>query len=114
MKSGPVIGILIVVGTVVCEAIANSSGVRPIKFAASIQGFTGASYRVEMTTAGDIVYLANPHTFTSAPGMTRTRISIPPDRWSAFRRRLDTTRVWSWRSDYSDRRVADGTVGIWM
>src|SRR4051794_37936894 len=102
--------VLFIVFGAACEAADTPSKVSPITFVASLQGFAGASYKVEMTASGDVTYLANPHTFTSAPGTTRTKIRVEADRWALFRRRLDAAKVWSWRSDYVNSTVADGTV----
>jgi hypothetical protein len=82
----------------------------PKKFVASIEGFAGASYKVELAADGTVTYFRNPHTFTAWEGTKRSRIRIPAERWIEFRQQLDSAKVWSWNRNYSDPNIADGTV----
>jgi hypothetical protein len=86
-----------------------SHAIHPEYFTASIGGLLGASYRVELQADGTLLYLHNPRTFTSLPGTKRTRIKVTEEQWHEFRQNLDTARVWTWRKDYTDPNVLDGT-----
>lgn len=81
----------------------------PQSFEASIGGFLGASYRVALQEDGALLYLHNPHTFTSSPGTEKVRIEVTEEQWRKFRNSLDAARVWGWKKDYSDPGVQDGT-----
>lgn len=91
---------------------ANSvpADVYPRELTASIGGFAGASWSIEMRDKNTIIYSHNPRTFTGWPGTKREVIHVPEERWRAFRRDLDQARVWNWRKEYINRDVVDGTV----
>ena len=80
------------------------------KFVASIEAFSGTSSRVELAADGGVTYLYNPRTFTAWEGTERTGIPIPAERWIAFRKQLDSAKVWSWQRKYDNPNIADGTV----
>jgi hypothetical protein len=91
------------VATLCATVHANEpSATIPTRLVASIEEWKGASYRVELV-GGGISY------FDNLSGRTR-RISVPAERWAAFRRRLDSAKVWSWRAKYIDLGIVDGTV----
>lgn len=92
------------------EKPAAVATVLPQKFEASLEGFCGASYRVQMTANGSVSYWCNPRTFTSQPGTTRTLVKVTPEQWALFRQRLEAAQVWKWKHAYNDRPVPDGTV----
>jgi len=76
----------------------------PTSLIASIEEWKGASYRVELDANGVINY------FENLSGVTRrTQIRVPVERWLSFRRHLDSAKVWTWRREYLDLGVADGT-----
>jgi hypothetical protein len=83
--------------------------VRPESFEASIGGFLGASYRIELQSDGTLQYQHNPQTFTSSPGTKSRRIKVTDDQWRDFRKSLDEANVWAWKKDYADPNVHDGT-----
>jgi hypothetical protein len=76
----------------------------PTILIASIDEWKGASYRVELAADGSINYFDN-----LSGRARRTRIRVPAERWVTFRRHLDSAKIWSWRREYIDIRVADGT-----
>ena len=104
--------ILFVLLALACNAVAgdDKTDQRPQKLVASIEGFLGASYRIELGEGDTVIYLSNPHTFTRSPGTTRSIIKIDHARWMAFRKALDEAKVWKWKKSYSNTRVMDGTV----
>jgi hypothetical protein len=75
----------------------------PTKLVASIDEWKGRSYRVELAAGGRINY------FDVFSRGRPTRIRVPPEHWRSFRRHLDAAKVWSWRREYMDLGVADGT-----
>jgi hypothetical protein len=95
-----------------CAAVAkgDSNGDRPDKLIASIEGFSGASYRVELGDADEAIYLYNPRTFTGSPGTIRSRIQVDLVRWKSFRKALNDAEVWKWKKEYSEPGTQDGTV----
>jgi hypothetical protein len=76
----------------------------PTRLIASIDTWKEASYRVELAADGSINYFDN-----LSGRARRTRIRVPAERWVTFRRHLDSAKVWSWRREYIDVGVADGT-----
>src|SRR2546423_7087064 len=108
MKPTLIIGLLMVV--LAAAGQAEDSSIIPKKLIVSIEGFLGASYKVELSTDETVTYFHNPHTFTADSRTKRSRIRVPAERWRIFRQRLDAAKVWSWRREYRDRSVADGTV----
>jgi hypothetical protein len=84
---------------------------KPTKLSLGIGGFLGASYRVELVEGTSAIkYLHNPQTFTSSKGTNEEKIEIPPQRWTAFRKGLDTAAIWGWKKQYVRKGVVDGTV----
>ncbi|MGZ4974157.1 MAG: hypothetical protein ACXWDN_15455 [Limisphaerales bacterium] len=84
---------------------------KPTKMSLGIGGFLGSSYRVELLEGTSKVnYLHNPHTFTTLKGTKKEKIEIPPERWAAFRKRLNAAGVWGWNKEYVRTGIADGTV----
>jgi hypothetical protein len=75
----------------------------PTKLVASIDEWKGRSYRVELAADGSINY------FDALSRGRPARIRVPPERWRSFRSHLDAAKVWSWRREYMDYGVADGT-----
>lgn len=83
---------------------------RPTQFKATIGGFFGPSYAVELTPEGDLRYAHNPRTFVSdGPDTTRETVTVAPAAWTAFCRELDTAGAWQWKPSYVDGSVHDGT-----
>ena len=90
-------------------AVSGDSVIRPRLFEASIGGFFGASYRVELESDGTLLYRHNPKTLTSEPGTRTRRVRVGDDQWREFRRVMDEVNVWVWRKEYIDPGVVDGT-----
>lgn len=89
-----------------CVAHGDSN---PKEFSASIGGFLGASY--EVVWDGSVIrYSYNPQTFTSAPGTKTEKIHVSEDAWTQFRKLIDSSNVWTWKTNYDNPDVADGTV----
>jgi hypothetical protein len=82
----------------------------PSRLLASVEGFDGPSYRVEIVDAAHVAYFSNPRGFTVWEGTKRIVLKIPRGAWTRFRLRLDAAHVWNWKPEYINRRVADGTV----
>ncbi|MFK5921467.1 MAG: hypothetical protein QM496_04765 [Verrucomicrobiota bacterium] len=83
--------------------------IHPDSFEASIGGFLGESYRVELQSEGTLVYLHNSQTFTSGPGTEKSQIKVTGEQWREFRKALDAASVWNWKEEYTDHGVHDGT-----
>ncbi len=92
------------IAAVLCTTVhAKEVSAIPTKLVASIDEWKGRSYRVELAASGSINYF---------DALSRARpilIRVPPERWRSFRRHLDAAKVWSWRREYMDLGVADGT-----
>ena len=73
-------------------------------------GFLGASSRIELAEDGTLTYVHNARSFTKVPGSELVHIRVPPERWLAFRRRLDSAKVWSWDRQYRNNNILDGTL----
>jgi len=83
---------------------------RPTRFKATIGGFFGPSYAVELMPDGALRYAHNPKTFVSEDADTvRETVQVAPEAWTAFCRTLDTVGVWRWKPSYVDASVHDGT-----
>jgi hypothetical protein len=83
---------------------------RPTQFKATIGGFFGPSYAVELAPDGDLRYAHNPKTFVSEDADTvRETVQVAPEAWTAFCRTLDAAGVWRWKPSYVDGSVHDGT-----
>ncbi|HSI11800.1 MAG TPA: hypothetical protein VK961_07135 [Chthoniobacter sp.] len=82
----------------------------PKKFSVAIGGFLGGSFRVEMTAPDALVYTHNPRTFTGGPNTNQTTVKVTDAQWKAFRSRLDAAKVWTWKSDYVNNGILDGTL----
>ncbi len=77
----------------------------PRQFSASIGGFMGGSYKVELQ-GGAVTYT----TFGAGRRNPKsTKITPTAAEWREFRNALDEVKVWRWRAEYMDRRVMDGT-----
>lgn len=81
----------------------------PTAFVASIGGFSGHSFKVELDGDGRLMYHQNPSGFTEWGG-TSEEIIVTEDMWNGFRDRLNSSKVWKWRRRYDDPKIADGTV----
>lgn len=100
---------------VACLAFGNAlhagdPSAAPKKFSAAIGGFLGGSFRVEMTAPDTLVYTHNPRTFTGGPNTNQTTVKVTDAQWKAFRAHLDTAKVWTWKSDYVNNGIMDGTL----
>ena len=83
---------------------------RPTSFKASIGGFFGPSFAVELTPEGDLRYARNPRTFVSDDtGTTRETVKVAPAAWDTLCNELDAIGVWHWKPNYVDASVHDGT-----
>lgn len=83
---------------------------RPTSFKASIGGFFGPSFAVELTPEGDLRYASNPRTFVSDDaGTTRETVKVAPAAWQRLCNELDAIGAWRWKPNYVDASVHDGT-----
>jgi hypothetical protein len=77
----------------------------PNRFRASIGGFPGVSYLVELRN-GNLTYTefgsghSNPKPVVISPSATQ---------WREFRQALDDLKVWGWQPKYPNVKVDDGT-----
>ena len=95
---------------IVAQATALADAL-PTKLSLSIEGFDGASYRIDLIDGtNEVRYLSNPKTFTSQPGTREEKLTIPKQRWLAFGKRLEEAKVWKWKKRYEEKGVVDGTV----
>lgn len=79
--------------------------VLPERFSASIGGFMGTSYSVELS-GGTLT-----HTTTGLHYDSPEHTTLRPTeaQWREFRHALDNLKVWQWLSDYPNPGVCDGT-----
>ncbi len=91
---------------VVAPASAEESGAIPKSFVASIGGFLGISYRIELREGGVLDYNA---TERGGREVQHLRITPAAADWRAFRAALDALEVWQWQPDFSNPGVSDGT-----
>lgn len=78
---------------------------RPDEFYASIGGYMGPSYRVELDD-GVLVYTRMDSGYEEAEVV---ELQPSDEEWSAFLKALDEIGVWSWEEQYRDSEVCDGT-----
>ena len=79
----------------------------PTKLHASIGGYFGPSYSVELDSDGNLIYQSNPHGFTEL-GDTRQKIAVSKKMWSRFREQIDESKIWTWKKQYVDPDILDG------
>lgn len=72
-------------------------------FTASIGGFFGTTYRVELREGALFYFAADvPDKAVSA------KVTPTAKQWREFRRSLDEMKIWQWRTNYSNPAVRDG------
>ncbi len=77
----------------------------PKHFSASIGGFLGPSYQLELH--GDtLTYTASK---SGQRDPQRATITPTPEQWRDFREALDALKVWQWRASYPSNGTMDGT-----
>jgi hypothetical protein len=77
----------------------------PEHFNASIGGFLGSSYQLELR--GDtLTYTASGRGHRDSQ---RATVTPSPAQWREFREALDALKVWHWRADYPTNGAVDGT-----
>ena len=87
-----------------CSSFAAETNAVPQSLRASVGGFLGTSYSVELRD-GSLYYSA-------ADGPTKTqpiRITPSAQQWQEFRRALESFGIWQWRTNYPNPGVYDGT-----
>jgi hypothetical protein len=77
----------------------------PKHFSASIGGFMGSSYQLELD--GDTLTYTT--TGRGHRDSQRATITPTPAQWREFREALDALKVWQWRADYPTNGTVDGT-----
>ena len=98
-------GLLVVLGTMLatspCGAQTNAA---PQVFKATIGGFLGTTYSVELR--GDtLVYSVADGPKKASP----KEVTPTTKQWNQFRRSLDEIKVWQWRTNYPNPGAYDGT-----
>ena len=77
----------------------------PKHFSASIGGFLGSSYQLELH--GDtLTYTASGRGHRDSQ---RATVTPTPAQWREFREALDALKVWQWRANYPTNGTVDGT-----
>lgn len=77
----------------------------PKHFSASIGGFLGSSYQLELH--GDtLTYTASGRGHRDSQ---RATVTPTPAQWREFREALDALKIWDWRADYPTNGTVDGT-----
>jgi hypothetical protein len=89
---------------------AGDPSAAPKKFSAAIGGFLGASYRVEMTGADTLIYTHTPRASGGPPKAEQATVKVTDAQWKAFRAHLDTAKVWTWKENYVNNGIVDGTL----
>lgn len=77
----------------------------PKHFSASIRGFLGSSYQLELHGA-TLTYTA---TGQGHRDSQRATVTPTPAQWREFREALDALKIWNWRADYPTNGTVDGT-----
>jgi len=92
------------VTVITSPSFAAETNAAPQSFRASIGGFLGVCYSVELRE-GSLYYLA-----ADAPQKAQTlKLTPTSQQWREFRRALDDVGVWQWRTNYPNPGVYDGT-----
>lgn len=91
-----------------CRSAGNSGAVTgdvvPISLKASIGGYSGPSYRVELLPDKRIRYSS----IVDGEEVVKD-VSVSLDEWEGFRFLLERANVFVWKDKYIDRAVKDGT-----
>ena len=85
-----------------CAAVETNT--TPKKFSAYIGGFLGTSYTVELQNG-----VLNYSEAKSPKDIKTNQISPTPEQWLNFRHELDNIKIWSWKTNYPNSKVYDGT-----
>ena len=78
----------------------------PKRLNASIGGFMGGSYRVELGDDGAITYTTFDGGYSNPK---RVSLHPTPAQWREFRQTLDELKIWLWRKEYPSNGTLDGT-----
>ena len=85
------------------KALGAETNFFPRNFTASIGGFFGTTYSVELRE-GALFYFA-----ADAPDKAvSAKVTPTAKQWREFRRSLDEIKIWQWRTNYSNPAVRDG------
>ncbi|MEK0450222.1 MAG: hypothetical protein RL088_2490 [Verrucomicrobiota bacterium] len=91
--------------TETATATPEATNILPSRFGASIGGYMGSSYSVELRE-GVLTYTTTGLHY----GSPEQTVIHPTDaQWREFRQTLDTLNVWRWVSDYPNPGVCDGS-----
>jgi hypothetical protein len=82
----------------------------PVQLSINVGGHFGPSYSVELEESV-LTYRYSKRVTNFPPEWASRSEKIRPSqkRWQTFRAALDQLQVWSWRTDYRDPSVCDGT-----
>ena len=89
---------------------AAEPGAAPKKFSAAIGGFLGDSFSAEMTAPDTVTYTHTTRPHGGGLHPDRSTIKVTDAQWKKFRAQLDAAKVWTWKADYTNLRIMDGTL----
>ena len=101
-----ILSTLLTATVVLCSTSLNASEINgvPQRFHTRIGGFTGPTYEVQLQD-GHLEYAR----FDGGHNSRHVRVRPTLEQWTEFRRELDAIKIWRWRAEYVNLRVADGT-----
>ena len=77
----------------------------PKRFTIFIGGFMGPSYLVEMDAKASVLR----YQYFRNEAKKELKIQPTPQQWEKFWIQMDKSKIWSWKADYPNPSVCDGT-----
>ncbi|EDY18824.1 hypothetical protein CfE428DRAFT_3482 [Chthoniobacter flavus Ellin428] len=107
---GRLFGFLLIICCFYYSVQAADSDAAPKKFSAAIGGFLTGFWVVEMTAPDTLVYSHSSLPSRDSHSSERSTIKVTDTQWKTFRAHLNAAKVWSWKNEYVNDGVVDGTV----
>jgi len=82
----------------------------PMKFSAAIGGLLGDSFAVDLSAPDTLIYTHTPRPQGRTPRPERIAVKVTEAQWKKFRAQLDAAKVWTWKADYTNMSILDGTL----
>jgi hypothetical protein len=98
-----VIATVTISSALLLPAFAEEPNTIPYEFKATLGGFDGPSYKVELRNGA--LYYSVGHISKGNP----IKITPSPKDWKEFREALDNLNIWQWQINYPNLEVLDGT-----